>query len=91
LDADTERPLLFDETAPPLEKAGFRLKSWETYGFFGFCFFANSDVLVFNRVFRFVPGIVALTRLATRLDDLTLKLPGMKRQGLQVVGLAEKP
>lgn len=91
LDAETERPLLKSETLPPLENAGFRLREWRTYGFFGFCFFMNSDILIFNRLFRFIPGIRVLTRLATRLDDLTLKLPGMKGMGLQVAGVAEKP
>jgi hypothetical protein len=51
----------------------------------------NSDVLVFNRLFRFVPGIAALTRLSTRLDAWTSSLPGLARAGLQVIGVAEKP
>ena len=91
LDADTERPLLWRETVPPLEKAGLDLVTWKTYGFLGFCFFMNSDVLVFNRLFRFVPGIRALTRLAARIDDWTTRLPGLRRAGLQVVGVARKP
>jgi ubiquinone/menaquinone biosynthesis C-methylase UbiE len=91
LDHTTERPLLFRETLPPLERAGLQLASWRTYGFLGFCFLMNSDVLVFNRLFRFVPGIRALTRLMTRLDDLSTRLPGLQRAGLQVIGVAEKP
>lgn len=91
LDAETERPLLFSETEPPLRKAGLELEAWDTYGFLGFCFFMNSDVLVFNRLFRYLPGIRALTRLVTKVDDLTVKLPGLKRAGLQVVGRARKP
>ncbi len=91
LDAETERPLLWDETVPVLEKAGFRLISWKTYGFLGFCFFMNSDVLVFNRLFRFIPGIRTITRLATYFDDFMVKLPGLSRAGLQVVSVAEKP
>ena len=91
LDSDTERPLLWAETVPVLRKAGFELKAWDTYGFLGFCFFMNSDVLVFNRLFRFLPGIRPLTRLWTRIDDLTVRLPGLRRAGLQVVGVAEKP
>ena len=51
----------------------------------------NSDVLVFNRALRFLPGIRLLTRLATRMDDWTTRLPGMERNGLIVVGAAEKP
>jgi SAM-dependent methyltransferase len=91
LDAETERPLIWRETVPVLERAGFELKAWHTYGFLGFCFFMNSDVLVFNRLFRFIPGIRALTRLWTSIDDLTVKIPGLRRAGLQVVGVAEKP
>lgn len=91
LDANTERPLLYAETVPVLERVGLRLRSWRTYGFFGFCIFMNSDVLVFNRLFRFIPGIRTITRWAARLDDLTVRLPGLGRYGLQVVGVAEKP
>ena len=50
----------------------------------------NSDVLVFNRLFRFIPGIRALTRLAAKFDDWTVRMPGLRRAGLQVVGVAEK-
>ncbi len=91
LDAETERPLLWQETVPLLEKSGFSLKTWNTYGFLGFCFFMNSDVLIFNRIFRFIPGIRKITHVATLLDDLTLKIPGLSKAGLQVVGVAEKP
>jgi ubiquinone/menaquinone biosynthesis C-methylase UbiE len=90
LDHNTERPLVYEETVPPLEKAGFRVRVWQTYGFLGFCLFMNSDVLVFNRFFRFIPGIRAITRFFTRLDDFTTRLPGLRRAGLQVVGVAEK-
>jgi len=91
LDAETERPLLWKETVPVLEKNGFQMRSWKTYGFLGFCFFMNSDVLVFNRLFRFIPGIRFITRLAVNLDDLMVRLPGLSRAGLQVIGVAEKP
>jgi SAM-dependent methyltransferase len=91
LDHETERPLLWAETVPPLAAAGFRLERWKTYGFLGGCIFMNSDVLVFNRYFRFIPGIRAITRLATRIDDLTTRLPGLRRAGLLVVGRAVKP
>ena len=91
LDAETERPLLWRETVPVLENAGFEMKSWDTYGFLGFCFFMNSDVLIFNRLFRFLPGIRFLTRVATHIDDLTSRIPGLHRAGLQVIGVAEKP
>jgi ubiquinone/menaquinone biosynthesis C-methylase UbiE len=89
LDHETERPLLKRETVPVLEAAGFRMRTWKTRGFFGFCVFMNSDVLVFNRLFRFVPGIRGLTRLSTRLDHVFTA--AMKEAGLQVIGVAEKP
>src|SRR5262249_53998825 len=60
LDHETERPLLWRETVEPLEAAGLRLEAWRTCGFLGFCLLMNSDVLVVNRVFRFVPGIRGL-------------------------------
>lgn len=91
LDAQTERPLVWTETVPLLEQTGFRLQSWKTYGFFGFCLFMNSDVLVFNRLFRFIPGIRFVTRLAVKFDDLIVRVPWLRRAGLQVIGVAEKP
>lgn len=90
LDDETERPLVWEETVPVLEQAGLRLEHWKTYGFLGFCLFMNSDVLVFNRLFRFIPGIAAITRASARLDSWTIALPGMSRAGLQVVGRARK-
>ncbi len=91
LDHGTERPLLWGETVPPLETAGLKVTHWSTHGFLGFCLFMNSDVLFFNRLFRFIPGIAAITRAATRLDAFTLSLPGLRHAGLQVIGIAEKP
>jgi SAM-dependent methyltransferase len=91
LDHETERPLLHVETVPVLDRAGFRTLEWKTYGFLGFCLLMNSDVLVFNRLFRFIPGIRAITRGAAALDDMVTRLPGLRRSGLIVVGVAEKP
>lgn len=91
LDHETERPLLWSETVPPLEGAGFRVRTWRPCGLLGFCLLMNSDVLVVNRLFRFVPGIRALTAMMARLDDRMLRLPGLRRAGLLVVGVAEKP
>lgn len=90
LDSATERPLRHDETVAALERAGLRLTQWRTYGLLGFCVFMNSDVLIVNRLFRFLPGIRALTRAAARFDDWVLRLPGFARLGLQVVGVARK-
>jgi SAM-dependent methyltransferase len=91
LDHDTERPLLHEETVPVFERAGLINRHWSTHGFLGFCFLMNSDVLVFNRLFRFIPGIRAMTRVAARFDEWVTHLPGLRRAGLQVVGVAEKP
>lgn len=91
LDHETERPLTYDETVPLLEESGFILQDWRTCGFIGFCIFMNSDVLFFNRFFRFIPGIVRITRGFTHFDHWCTNLPGMKRAGLQVVGKAQKP
>ena len=91
LDHETERPLLWSETVPVLAEAGLSCGHWATHGFLGFCIFMNSDVLVFNRLFRFLPGIRALTRLATKIDAAALRLPGLRGAGLQVVGAARKP
>jgi ubiquinone/menaquinone biosynthesis C-methylase UbiE len=91
LDEGTERPLLYHETVTVLEQVGFQVKSWQTYGFIGFCLLMNSDVLVFNRLFRYIPYIRTITRWFARLDSFVIGLPGMKRRGLQVVGIAQKP
>ena len=56
LDHTTERPLRRDETEAVMAKAGLKLQTWQTYGFFGFCVFMNSDVLVFNLVWRLPRG-----------------------------------
>lgn len=90
LDHKTERPLLYYETVPFLKRSGFRMDTWRTVGFLGFCLFANSDVLVFNRAFRFVPGIRSITRFSTRIDTLVTQLPGLRHAGLQVIGSASK-
>lgn len=91
LDYQTEHPLRYHEMVSDLASAGFELKHWETAGFVGFCLFMNSDVLVFNRLFRFLPGIRLITRLAIQLDRLIARFPGMSKSGLQVIGMAQKP
>lgn len=91
LDDKTERPLLYDETVPFLEKAGLLLKHWETCGFFGYCILMNSDVLIFNRFFRYIPAIRHLTRIMAKLDGWVVRHRWLKRAGLIVIGMAEKP
>jgi SAM-dependent methyltransferase len=91
LDEGTERPLRERTTRATLEAGGLRVTAWQPCGLLGFCLFMNSDVLVANRLLRYVPGIRALARVFARLDSLFLKLPLLRRAGLQVVGVAEKP
>jgi ubiquinone/menaquinone biosynthesis C-methylase UbiE len=90
LDAETENPLTYADTVSRLAEAGLRLDRWRPCGFVGFCLLMNSDVLVVNRLLRFVPGIRALTRAAARFDDLVVSQPGLRALGLQVVGVARK-
>jgi len=91
LDHLTERPLRHDPMMSELEAAGLVPIRWNTCGFWGFCIFMNSDVLMVNRLFRFLPGIRLLTRLAAWIDDFITGLPGLRRKGLIVVGSASKP
>lgn len=91
LDDQTESPLRYRETVKALEQAGLELETWRTLGFFGYCLFMNSDVLAFNRLFRFIPGIRLLARLAAVIDEGTIRLPGLSKSGLQVVGVARRP
>lgn len=91
LDHATERPLLYRETVPVLQSVGMVPETWRTAGFLGFCLFMNSDVLYFNRLFRFLPGIRAITRAFIALDDFICRLPGLRMSGLIVVGTARKP
>jgi ubiquinone/menaquinone biosynthesis C-methylase UbiE len=90
LDADNERPLTYQETVPVLEAVGLRSQLYSTHGFVGFCLFMNSDVLFFNRFFRFLPGIRTITRAFARLDRFLLSLTPLERWGLQVIGVAAK-
>lgn len=91
LDADTEHPLRRESTERQLSDSGLRCTSWVTAGFLGFCVFMNSDVLVVNRLFRWIPGISFLVQFSILLDKIALSLPGMKGYGTQVIGVAEKP
>jgi SAM-dependent methyltransferase len=91
LDHETERPLRRSEMETTLARAGLDLRAWRTYGFFGYCLLVNSDVLVFNRLFRYLPGIRPLTRAACRIDHWTTNLPAFRHAGLQVVGKAQRP
>jgi ubiquinone/menaquinone biosynthesis C-methylase UbiE len=91
LDHETERPLRVEETVPLLAETGLELETWRSCGFVGFCLLMNSDVLVINRLLRFLPGIRAFTRAAARFDEACVRRLGPGRLGLQVVGSALKP
>jgi ubiquinone/menaquinone biosynthesis C-methylase UbiE len=90
LNEETEQPLRRRSSVAQLTAAGFQLQTWRSLGFLGSCFLMNSDVLVFNRLFRFLPGIRAFTRFMTRIDDATLRVPGLRGAGVAVVGVAIK-
>lgn len=90
LDHETEQPLRRRDTVSVLESVGLNCEHWMTYGFVGFCLFMNSDVLVVNRLLRFVPGIRTITRSVARVDDWLLRTCNLRSAGLQVVGVAKK-
>jgi len=90
LDAETERPLRKHDELTQLERAGFTLGAWNAYGFLGYCFFMNSDVLKVNAVFRHVPAIENIVRRAAAFDSLCLKMPGLQNAGAQVIFWASK-
>ena len=91
LDHRTERPVRWTETVPVLESVGFRPALWRPVGLVGFCLFMNSDVLVVNRLFQFVPGVRRIVQAFCRFDERMLQFSSLKRAGLQVVGVAIKP
>lgn len=91
LDHDTEAPLHRKDTTADLTRAGLQLAEWRPLGFIGFCLFMNSDVMVFNRLFRFVPGIRAITRAFARADDWLVRLKPFRSVGLLAVGRAVRP
>jgi ubiquinone/menaquinone biosynthesis C-methylase UbiE len=90
LDHTTEAPLRKASTFGNLTAAGLRPVAWKTRGLIGFCLFMNSDILIVNRAFRFVPGIRLITRAACRLDDWLSRFRGLESAGLIALGAAEK-
>ena len=90
LDEETEQPLRHRDTVPVLRQVGLEPECWQSLGAFGFCLFANTDVLVFNRIFGYLPGIRAIVQGAILCDRLFVSLPGHSGMGLQVVGGARK-
>ncbi|WP_415715114.1 class I SAM-dependent methyltransferase [Maridesulfovibrio sp.] len=90
LDYDTEEPLRFDKTVSVLEECGFTVEDWKPFGFLGFILFMNSDILYFNRLFKFVPGIRKIVEYSTRFDSWVLKHKKFKNIGLQTAFRAIK-
>lgn len=90
LDAETESPLTYADTRLRLAEAGLQLELWRPCGFLGFCLLMNSDVLVVNRLLRFLPGIRRMARAAAAMDDWITSQPRLGTVALQVVGVARK-
>ena len=90
LDDKTERPLKTIETIPLLQQCGLQKISWQPAGFFGFCLFMNSDILIFNRVFQYIPCISAFVKKVALLDRVLLKFHLVRNAGLQIIGVFEK-
>lgn len=90
LDADNERPLRASETLPLLQRYGFRQEHWEPAGLLGFCLFMNSDVLVFNRFFKYFRHIDVMVKWMAKLDAAMLKRSFFSSAGLQIIGVFRK-
>ena len=90
LDEKTEEPLRFNITKTQLSQNGLKLQKWNTIGFFGFCLFMNSDVLLFNKIFRKIPKIRSIVKGFTKIDEFITNLSFMKNRGLIVIGMAKK-
>jgi len=91
LDHETESPLRRADTWTALRACGLVPEHWSTHGLLGFCLFMNSDVLVVNRLFRFVPGIEKIVRAATATDEALLRFGPLRYAGLIAVGAASRP
>jgi hypothetical protein len=50
----------------------------------------NSDVLVVNRLLRFIPGIRFIANVFVFLDVAMLKIAALRHCGLQVVAVTKK-
>ena len=90
LDEKTEKPLRYKETKKQLVDNGFKLEKWNTFGFFGFCLFMNSDVLFVNRFFRFIPKIRSIVKFFIKIDHFITNLSLFRNRGLIVIGYAKK-
>lgn len=90
LDQKTERPVRRIVMEKEMSKCGLRMTSWRTKGFMGCALFMNSDVLVFNRFLRFLPGIRGLVRQFAAWDEALSRGRVLAGKGIQVLGEARK-
>jgi ubiquinone/menaquinone biosynthesis C-methylase UbiE len=90
LDHQTERPLTYSETVPLLNQIGFKNVIYQNYTFIGFCLFMNADILRFNTIFKYIPGIRGFVRWVAKFDEYITENKFFKNIGLQVIGIAKK-
>ena len=90
LDLSTEQPVRRNRMIPELAQSGLQIQNWETKGFIGCALVMNSDILIFNRFLRFVPGIKVVVNKLVHFDEKLSKTKLLKGKGIQVLGLAKK-
>lgn len=90
LDLATEQPVRRNRLVPELAQSGLEIQKWETKGFFGCALVMNSDILIFNRFLRFVPGIKLVVGKLVQFDEKLSKTRLFRGKGIQVLGLAKK-
>lgn len=90
LDHTSEAPLRKAATLDVMHREGFRDVRWKTYGFIGFCLFMNSDVLIANRLFRYLPCIRVIVRNFARFDHFMTGIPLLRDAGTIAVSVANK-
>ena len=90
LDQKTERPVRRLAMKKEMSKCGLQMTSWKTKGFMGCALFMNSDVLVFNRILRFMPGIRGFVRRFAAWDETISRHKLFAERGIQALGVARK-
>ena len=90
LDLATEQLVRRNRLLPELAKSGLEIQKWETKGFFGCALVMNSNILIFNRFLRFVPGIKVVVDKLVQFDEKLSKTKLFKGKGIQLLGLAKK-
>ena len=90
LDEKTERPIRRMALEKEMSECGLQMTSWQTKGFMGCALFMNSDVLVINRILRFLPGIRGLVRKFAAWDEALSRHRMLAEKGIQALGVARK-